>query len=111
MGIEGLAPSAPLLLAGLLLDAIFGDPQVRLHPIRLLGRTLSLFEKQLRSRSFDGYGGGCILVALLVVVWVVIPCSITVFLYAWNGGIGLASHILWVYVLFATRDLVDHVRA
>jgi adenosylcobinamide-phosphate synthase len=111
MGIEGLAPSAPLLLAGLLLDAIFGDPQVRVHPIRLLGHTLSFFEKQLRSRGFDGYRGGCALLALLLLVWVVIPCAILVVLYDWNGGIGLATHIVWVYVLFAPRDLVDHVRA
>ena len=48
MGFEGLAPSASLLLVGLLLDAVFGDPQLRFHPIRLMGDTLTVFERLLR---------------------------------------------------------------
>ena len=65
MGLEGLAPSVSFLLAGLLLDAVFGDPQVRFHPIRLMGDSLTLFERLLRRLGMDGYAGGCTLVLML----------------------------------------------
>ena len=58
MGFAGLAPSASLLLIGLLLDAVFGDPQLRLHPIRLIGDTLTAFERFLRRIGLSGYFGG-----------------------------------------------------
>jgi adenosylcobinamide-phosphate synthase len=110
MGIEGLAPSPALLLTGLALDAIFGDPQFRFHPIRLMGKTLSFFERELRRLGHDDFRGGCILLGLLVFTWALIPSAVVLLLDYWNGVFGLAAHILWVFVLFATRDLVDHVR-
>ena len=103
MAVEALAPSASLLLAGLILDAIFGDPQVWFHPIRLLGNTLTGFERFLRHRGWDGYGGGCSLFLLLAAAWVVLP-SLAVM---WAGSL---LHVLIVYALFALRDLIDHVR-
>src|SRR5688572_28855173 len=110
MGIEGLAPSAPLLIAGLLLDAVFGDPQVRWHPIRLIGDTLSFFEKTLRRLGWDGRAGGCLLLLLLAIVWVVAPSFMIYAVGRWDTTAGLVLHILTVYILFALRDLVDHVR-
>jgi adenosylcobinamide-phosphate synthase len=104
MGIEGLAPSPSLLIFGLLLDALLGDPQFRFHPVRLIGATLSAFEKFLRSLNWDGYSGGCLLFALLALTWVVLP-SLLVF---WAGAL---LHVLVVYALFALRNLIDHVRA
>jgi adenosylcobinamide-phosphate synthase len=110
MGIEGLAPSAPLLVAGLLLDAVFGDPQVRWHPIRLIGDTLSFFEKALRRLGSDGRAGGCLLLLLLAIAWVVTPSFVIYAVGRWDTTAGLVLHILTVYILFALRDLVDHVR-
>jgi adenosylcobinamide-phosphate synthase len=52
----------PALLAGaVLLDLALGDPVYPLHPIRLMGATLSAFERGLRAIGLDGYGGGIIL--------------------------------------------------
>jgi adenosylcobinamide-phosphate synthase len=48
MGAAGLAPSASLLIAAVLLDAVFGDPVYSFHPVRLMGRTLSFLERILR---------------------------------------------------------------
>jgi adenosylcobinamide-phosphate synthase len=110
MGFEGLAPSASLLLTGLLLDAVFGDPQVRLHPIRLLGDTLSFFEKALRRVGFDGRAGGCLLLLLLGLVWVVTPSLLIYTVGRWDQTASLVLHILTIYILFSLRDLVDHVR-
>lgn len=110
MGFEGLAPAAPLLLAGLLLDAVFGDPQVRLHPIRLIGDTIWFFETLLRRVGLDGRAGGCFLLLLVAVVWVGVPSLLVYRLMLWDKTMGLVLHILIVYVCFAFRDLIDHVR-
>jgi adenosylcobinamide-phosphate synthase len=104
MGIEGLAPSAALLLAGVLLDAVFGDPRYWFHPVRLMGRTLSACEKFLRRLGWDGYGGGCALLVLLVLTCVVVPSFVVL-------PVGVAGHVLLVYTLLALRDLIDHVWA
>jgi adenosylcobinamide-phosphate synthase len=104
MAFEGLAPAASLLTAGLILDALFGDPQFRYHPIRLIGRTLSIYEAALRRRHWDGYGGGCILFLYLAVTWVVLPSLLVALL-------GSLLHIFVVYIFFALRNLVDHVRS
>ena len=103
MALEGLAPAASLLIAGLILDALIGDPQFRYHPIRLIGRTLSACEAFLRRLNWDGYGGGCILFVFLVVMWVVLPSLLVV----WVGPL---LHIFLVYIFFALRNLIDHVR-
>jgi adenosylcobinamide-phosphate synthase len=103
MAVEGLAPSASLLIAGLVLDALLGDPQFRFHPIRLIGASLSACESFLRRRGWDGYGGGCVLFLFLTIAWVVIPSLLVI----WAGRF---LHVLFVYVFFALRNLVDHVR-
>src|SRR5204863_3330724 len=110
MEFEGLAPSAPLLITGLLLDAVFGDPQVRWHPIRLIGDTLSFFETGLRRLRWDGRAGGCLLLLLLAIVWVVVPGVVIYMVDRWETTTALVLHILTVYIMFAMRDLVDHVR-
>jgi adenosylcobinamide-phosphate synthase len=111
MGIEGLAPSGSLLLIGILLDAAFGDPQIRLHPVRLIGDTLRLFERLLRRAGLDGYAGGCVLFLLLATVWVVLPSIAIYGLYIRHATLGSIAHVFSVFILFAMRDLVDHVRA
>jgi adenosylcobinamide-phosphate synthase len=111
MGIEGLVPSTAPLLAGLLLDAIFGDPQLRYHPIRLLGITLSSLENILRRTGLNGYIGGCVLFLLLVTIWVALPAVAVHALFNWNTTAGMIAHAVIIYVCVALRDLIDHVRA
>jgi adenosylcobinamide-phosphate synthase len=111
MGIEGLNPSAWLLFFGILLDAAFGDPRYALHPVRLMGRTLTACEKRLRRYRLNGYVGGCLLFAFLAVIWIVIPSLIVHLLFTWNPTAALATHVFLVFSLVALRDLIDHVRA
>src|SRR5688572_1592325 len=110
MGIEGLNPSASLLFFGILLDAVFGDPRYSLHPIRLMGGTLTAYEKLLRRYRVDGYAGGCFLFALLGVTWIATPCLIIAFLFKWYPAAAVAVHVFLVFSLVALRDLIDHVR-
>src|SRR5262245_31500150 len=109
MALDGIAPSANLLLLGVLLDALLGDPEYSFHPFRLMGKTLSFIEAQLRSLKFNGYGGGCILLAVLTVVWVVVPSFIIARLYSLNLIAAAVIHVLLVYSLLSLRDLLDHV--
>ena len=110
MEIGGLAPSAPLLFAAILLDAICGDPDVPLHPVRLLGRFLATCEKHLRNVGADGYLGGCALFAILAAIAAGIPSVLVSVAYALSPVVGYVGHVLLVYVCLAFRDLIDHVR-
>src|SRR5262245_45002021 len=109
MGFEGLAPSPWLLFFGVLLDAVFGDPRYSLHPVRLIGRTLAACEEFLRRIGWDGYGGGCALLGLLAITWVVIPSAVITILYRLLPLIGLVVHVFLVFSLLALRDLIEHV--
>jgi adenosylcobinamide-phosphate synthase len=111
MGIEGLSPSAWLLLAGIALDAVFGDPRYSYHPIRLMGRTLTAYEKLLRRAGLHGYAGGCALFVLLAVTWVAIPSLFVHLLFQWQPAAALLAHVFLVFSLVALRDLIGHVRA
>ena len=46
MGLYAL--TALSIFAGFLLDHLFGDPLSRLHPVVLMGKLISFFEKKLR---------------------------------------------------------------
>jgi adenosylcobinamide-phosphate synthase len=111
MAIEGLKPSALLLVVGVLLDAVFGDPQIAWHPIRLIGRSLTGYEKLLRRWGWNGYGGGCALFLLLSFTWVVVPSIVVSLVFAEAAIVGLIVHALIIYSLLALRDLIDHVRS
>jgi adenosylcobinamide-phosphate synthase len=110
MGIEGLKPSAWLLFSGVVLDAVLGDPRYSLHPVRLMGRTLTAYERLLRRCGADGYAGGCFLFLLLAITWVGIPSALIAALFRLSPTSGLLVHVFLVFSLVALRDLIDHVR-
>lgn len=50
------------ILAAAALDLAIGDPQVKWHPVRLVGRWIERAERFLRRMRMDGRGGGIALV-------------------------------------------------
>ena len=76
-----------------------------------MGDTITGFEGFLRRLGLRGYAGGCALFALLAVCWIVLPSFAIHEIFSWNPRIGWVFHVLTVYILFAMRDLLDHVRA
>ncbi|MYK41905.1 MAG: cobalamin biosynthesis protein, partial [Gemmatimonadetes bacterium] len=48
MDLTILAPNPLLLICAVIFDGLIGDPVYALHPIRLVGATLSFFERVLR---------------------------------------------------------------
>jgi adenosylcobinamide-phosphate synthase len=103
-----LRPAAPLLAGAVLLDLLIGDPVYTAHPVRLLGWTLSQFEKLLRALKLDGYFGGILLFLLLATVWCGGLALFVLALARWNRRIALAVELFLLYSLLALRDLLRH---
>ncbi|MBB6501587.1 adenosylcobinamide-phosphate synthase CbiB [Pedobacter cryoconitis] len=80
------------LLAGYLLDLIFGDPEGLPHPVRLFGSLISFAEKQLNKGKFRFIKG---------MLMVLVLCSATFFCFYFLIHFML-SHSVPVYFLFAT---------
>jgi adenosylcobinamide-phosphate synthase len=72
--------------------------------------TLSAFERFLRFLGLSGYGGGIVLFVLLAAVWLVLPSVAIHALFLWDATLGSIAHAIAVFILFAMRDLIDHVR-
>ena len=98
-----------VLWMGFLLDVFLGDPEYRFHPIRLMGRGISLGEKWLRQLRLEGRAGGVILALGLVGV------TLSVFLLLariLNNIYGPLAFLFQVFVCFsclALRDLKEHL--
>jgi adenosylcobinamide-phosphate synthase len=103
-----LAPTYPVLLGAVALDALFGDPTYRLHPVRLIGKTLSACETMLRAARFDGYGGGCALLGLLILIWVAAPCTILLAIDTYLPWAVWPVLVFLVFSLIALGDLIGH---
>ncbi len=108
MDLTILQPRPELLLAAVALDVILGDPVYRLHPIRIMGATLSWFERRLRALGTDGYVGGCILFLLLATLWIGVLSASTVEFDQLHPYAGQAFHVFVVFSMIALRDLFKH---
>lgn len=80
------------LLAGYLLDLIFGDPEKLPHPVRFFGTLITIGEKKLNKGKYR-FVKGMAMVLLL--------CTGT-FLFFYSCIHFLLSHIVPVYFIFAT---------
>jgi adenosylcobinamide-phosphate synthase len=98
-----------VLAAAVVLDLLLGDPVYRLHPVRLIGESLSLIEKALRRMGADGYGGGIVLFAILAALWVVVVAFVHLDLAALGSWPAWLFHVFIVYSLLAFGDLFRHV--
>ena len=111
MDLGVLAPHAGLLAFAVALDLAIGDPQYRLHPIRLMGTSVSFIERCLRALKLDGYFGGIALGLSATLLW----CGATSLLVL--GGqridpwLAMALHGFLAYSFLALRDLLNHAWA
>jgi adenosylcobinamide-phosphate synthase len=105
-----LAGDPALLAIAVIVDLALGDPEYRLHPVRLMGGTLTRFETVLRGLRWDGYGGGILLFVMLAAVWVGGLSTIVVGGDLVSPWFGRALHLFLLYSLIALGDLLHHVR-
>ena len=111
MELAVLAPGAGILAAAVVLDLLIGDPVYRAHPIRLMGHTVSLLERALRSIGLDGYGGGILLGLSMLAIWCGLASAVLVALDGWSHAAAVALHVYLLYSLLALRNLLDHAWA
>lgn len=108
MDLTTLAADPRLLLCAVILDGLFGDPVYALHPVRMMGATLSFFQRMLRRVRLDGYAGGCILFLVLAAFWVGIVCVLAMVLHDLQTEIGWLFQAFVSFSLIALKDLCNH---
>lgn len=103
-----LRPDPWVLGCAVLLDLLIGDPVYPLHPVRVMGLTLTRVEAGLRAIKLDGYFGGIVLFVALTALWVGGLSAGVLYLNHHNHTAALAIEIFLVYSLLALRDLLKH---
>jgi adenosylcobinamide-phosphate synthase len=103
-------PQLALLVAAILLDALLGDPDYRLHPIRVLGHGSIALEHWLFARGWNGRlaGGlhGLAVTLGALGAWWLVHLGFA----ALHPGLGWLWDGYIAYSLLCTRDLLDHGR-
>ncbi len=97
------------VLAGFLLDLLFGDPDTPIHPVRLIGRLIDFLEKLIR-RAFPKNNsgertGGTLLAILVVLIPSVFSMAILVICYKIAYPLGFIAEALLCFSLFAMKSL------
>ena len=100
-----IAQSAAVSI-GFVLDAIFGDPDIKLHPIRLIGYLISFLEKVMR-RIFTKNErlGGAVMVICVLIICGGVPFAILFFAYRLNYFFGIAIESVICYFMLAAKSL------
>ena len=99
------------LAAAFLLDAVFGDPVWLYHPIRVIGKWISLMEKCLR-RCFPVNQRGERLAGIFLVILVVLPsffltAGILCLAGKLHPGLAFALEVFWMYQILAMKCLKE----
>lgn len=103
--------SLAAIVAGFILDLIFGDPHWLPHPICLIGNLISFLEKNLRKLfgpSSAGllFGGG-VMVVLVITLAFAVPYAILHFAGQVHPYLRFAVETIMCYQIFATKCLRD----
>lgn len=94
--------------AGFVLDMIFGDPQFAYHPIRLIGRLISLVEGLLyKKENSHPKQLFCGAVTVLAVCTISVLCAlcVCVLCHKANVWLGFAAQSLICYFMLAAKSL------
>ena len=100
-----IAQSAAVSI-GFVLDAIFGDPDFKLHPIRLIGY-LILFLEMVMRRIFPKNErlGGAVMAICVLIICGGVPFAILFFAYRLNYFFGIAIESVICYFMLAAKSL------
>lgn len=97
------------VVMGFILDCIFGDPDFKLHPIRLMGNLISASEKVLRrlfpKNKAGELAGGFMLFMIVSVITTGIVYVFLKFVYGINIYAGLICESILCWLFLAARSL------
>jgi adenosylcobinamide-phosphate synthase len=96
-------------IIGFILDMIFGDPHWLYHPIRLIGKLISVTEKMVRGifpKTKSGERiGGIVLAIIVMAISTGIPLLILCICYKIHIYLGVTIESIFCYQLLATKSL------
>ena len=99
------------IIAGFILDLMFGDPHWLPHPICLIGNLIGFIERNLRPRLEPNKGalllGGALMVIIVLVISFVVPMAILLAAGMVSPWLAFALETLMCYQIFATKCLRD----
>ena len=99
------------IIAGFILDLIFGDPHWLPHPICLIGNLIGFIERNLRPRLEPNKCalllGGALMVIIVLVISFVVPMAILLAAGMVSPWLAFALETLMCYQIFATKCLRD----
>lgn len=99
------------IVAGFILDLIFGDPHWLPHPICLIGNLIGFLEKNLRRLLAPGKTalllGGALMVVIVLSLSYVVPYAVLMLAEQVNPWLRFALETVMFYQIFATKCLRD----
>ena len=99
------------IIAGFILDLIFGDPHWLPHPICLIGNLIGFIEGNLRPRLEPNKNalllGGALMVIIVLVISFAVPMAILLAAGMISPWLAFALETLMCYQIFATKCLRD----
>lgn len=104
-----LTGSLLAVVAGFVLDLIFGDPRTPLHPICLIGNLIAGLEKVIRARfpktDRGEFAGGCVEAVLVIMIGTGIPAALLLLAYHLQFWLGVAMESVMCFFIFAVKSL------
>lgn len=99
------------IVAGFILDLIFGDPHWLPHPICLIGNLIGFLEKNLRRLLAPGKTalllGGALMVVIVLSLSYVVPYAVLMLAEQISPWLRFALETVMFYQIFATKCLRD----
>ena len=103
-----------LLPAAYLIDHLAGDPEWFPHPVRIIGRAITLGERVLRKaddRPSDEFIAGCLLTAGTVLSTYLVTRAIVRMAHRQSASLGNATEMLLAWTCLAARNLSQEAQA
>lgn len=99
------------IVAGFILDLLFGDPHWLPHPICLIGNLIGFLEKNLRRLLAPGKTalliGGALMVVIVLVITFAVPYAVLALAESVSSWLRFTLETVMCYQIFATKCLRD----
>lgn len=96
------------IVAALLLDFLFGDPQWYPHPVRLIGVICGVSENTTRKYINNPFIAGFITVIIVLLITGSTVFVLLITCYTLSVILGDIASVILLYTAFAARDLIRH---